>query len=151
MKNKIKENIEIKEDCWIWKGAKNPKGYGKIRDGKKIKLAHRASYEAFIGKIEDGFCICHKCDITDCVNPNHLWKGTHEDNAKDRKKKGRSSDIKGENHGGSKLKEFEILNVLKLLKDGITQRKIAEMYGVHQATIFRISKNKNWKHVIKQN
>jgi hypothetical protein len=80
-------------ECWNWKGAPNVWGYGQIRDtngryGKK-KLAHRISWIIHNGPIPTNILVLHTCDNPLCVNPNHLWLGTHKDNALDMCKKGR--------------------------------------------------------------
>lgn len=76
--------------CWIWPGYKNANGYGyTTRNGELF--AHRAIYKLFIGSIPVGLCVLHRCDIPACVNPAHLWLGTHADNNKDRALKGRST------------------------------------------------------------
>lgn len=66
---------KVREDeggCWIFEGHKNNKGYGRILDGRSQKLAHRVSYEHFIGPIGPGLHIDHLCFVTACVNPDHL-------------------------------------------------------------------------------
>lgn len=76
------------DDCWLWTGAKTDKGYGRFwKDGKRL-AAHRVSYEIASGPIEEGLLICHRCDNVLCVRPDHLLKGTHQDNFDNMVKKG---------------------------------------------------------------
>jgi len=58
--------------CWIWFGAADKKGYGRININGKTKLAHRVSFELFNKKIPDGMVIDHLCRVPACINPNHL-------------------------------------------------------------------------------
>lgn len=82
-KAKYREN---KSGCWIWTAKRDPDGYGQMRVGKKIKRAHRISYELASGKAipigEDGkvMDIDHLCHIRSCVNPDHLEAVTHKIN-----------------------------------------------------------------------
>ena len=76
------EKVEKTEDCWLWKGAIQNKGYGQIRVGKKIKYAHRISYELIKESIPEGMTIDHLCFVTNCVNPLHLEVVTMSENIK---------------------------------------------------------------------
>lgn len=82
--------------CWLWMGVIHASGYGHY-NGKK---AHRLSWELHNGSIPDGMCICHKCDVPSCVNPNHLFLGTQGDNVRDAWTKGRHFQVR--NHYESK-------------------------------------------------
>ena len=74
--------------CWLWNGFKLG-GYGAIRINNKTLLAHRYSWMLINGDIQDGMVICHKCDVKECVNPEHLFIGTQRDNIMDAIIKGR--------------------------------------------------------------
>lgn len=79
--------VKKTDTCWIWTGS--AQRYGRFRLSGKLYLAHRISYELFIKRPPDELCVLHKCDVTKCVNPEHLFLGTQKDNALDREAKGR--------------------------------------------------------------
>lgn len=77
---------EPNSGCWLWEGRCVGSGYGSIAEGGtfgRSLLAHRVSYELYIGPIPDGMCILHKCDTKLCVNPDHLRIGSSSDNMQD--------------------------------------------------------------------
>lgn len=93
-KNKVQfEDLYTPEPtsgCWLWTGDTLHNGYGRYGDiGKRTMRAHRYSYEKFVGPIPKGMFVCHSCDVPACVNPDHLWIGTAEQNMKDMINKGR--------------------------------------------------------------
>lgn len=89
---------ENENGCWIWRGDKTYRGYGRMSVNNKSRLVHRLAYEAWNGKILDGMVIRHTCDTPLCINPQHLLQGTHKDNMKDKYDRGRANMPKGKDH-----------------------------------------------------
>ena len=77
--------------CWIWMAACYRSGYGEISFMGRARPAHRVSWIIHNGPIPDGLCVCHRCDVRQCVNPAHLFLGTKQDNTLDMHAKGRDS------------------------------------------------------------
>jgi len=78
------------DDCWLWTGAKCF-GYGTFQLDGKAQRAHRVIWLWTKGQIPERLLVCHKCDVRNCVNPEHLFLGTYLDNNRDRKEKGRGA------------------------------------------------------------
>lgn len=151
-KNKIKERVLSRvnktKNCWLWMGCVNNFGYGLLRFEKKCYRVHRLSYLIYKGEIPQGMLVCHTCDNPPCVNPEHLFLGTHKDNARDRSFKGRNNFPLGERHGLSKLTKEKILEIRKLYGHGdINQKELAKMFSVDQTNISYIVNRKTWKHI----
>lgn len=83
-------------ECWNWTAYKDKLGYGFMEVSGKKQASYRIAYMIAYGEIQNGLCVCHKCDNPSCCNPKHLFAGTQLDNIKDRNTKGRTS--KGEKH-----------------------------------------------------
>jgi len=74
------------DDCWLWTASVGTDGYGRISvggRGGKLMSAHRIAYELEHGRVPKGKWVLHKCDNKLCVNPKHLYSGTHTDNMND--------------------------------------------------------------------
>lgn len=144
------------EGCWDWSGCCPNPGYPQFRSNMKIWRAHRASWTIHFGEIPEKKLVCHHCDNRKCSNPEHLFLGDDADNMRDMIKKGRSPTVgnKGNYNTCLKFSESQVFEIKKLLelskgkskseimKLGLSQKKIAEKFGVNQATISKINTNK---------
>lgn len=141
-------------DCHYWIGALGRKhGYGCFfirekgnRDNRKQYKAHRLMYEFYKGPIGDKH-VLHKCDNPRCVNPDHLFLGTHQDNMQDKVAKGRA--VCGSKHPDAKLTPKQVLEIRQLYMEGDhTTRSLGTKYGVNSRHIHNIITGKKWKIVI---
>ena len=134
--------------CWDWDGAHFSSGYPGFWLDNTQKRAHRVMWTFVNGDIPNGICVLHKCDNRGCVNPSHLFLGTHSDNMKDMvsKKRKRGGPRRGEKHHGAKLTNAQVLEIRSRLKRsewGIIS-SLAKEFDVAHTTISKIKRNKTW-------
>lgn len=134
-------------ECWEWARYKDKRGYGTFRCGKKKIYAPRFSWTLYVGEIPDGLFVCHKCDNPGCVNPAHLFLGTHLDNMQDCANKGRRPKQDGEKNNAAKLMEVQVKAIREMRRDGVWEYVIAKEFGVTQSTVSMIVNNKTWRMV----
>lgn len=77
------------DTCWLWEGSRTSNGYGQFRFLDCNWQAHRVAWTLLVGPIPEGMELCHTCDVRACVNPAHIFVGTHQDNMDDMGRKGR--------------------------------------------------------------
>ena len=135
---------EPNSGCHLWCAAGTNDGYGRIVRNGKLELSHRVAYELYTGKIPDGMCVLHRCDVRSCCNPDHLFLGTHQDNMNDMITKGRKAILVGEDTARAKITETMVRDIRKRL---LKQIDYADRYGIHQTTISRIQLRISWKHI----
>jgi HNH endonuclease len=149
LRERFMENAspEPMSGCWLWVGAAFNTGYGQLRVGAKTISAHRLAWELFRGLIPDGLSVLHRCDVPACVNPDHLFIGTHNDNNQDRHMKGR--DARGGTHWCSKFTEDQVrqIRAQATSDERRSYPAIAKLFGVTRATIRRIVVRETWKHI----
>lgn len=146
---RFEASVEKSDGCWLWLGAPQSQGYGEMLINGRHYLAHRLSYELFKGPIPEGLEVCHECDNPPCVNPDHLFLGTHRDNMRDMAQKGRAAIAgpAGERHGMSKLTVSDVREIRQRAAIGHSYRQLAEAFGVDSTNISLIVRRKAWKAV----
>lgn len=147
----------VSGECWLWTGTeRGQNGYGGIKHEGKQWMAHRFSWVMHNGPIPDETLVCHTCDTPKCVNPKHLFLGSHQDNMDDRGAKGRSCsglEMSGAIKKGWSEKGYENVRHKRLTEDqarailasDLKNSKLAEIYGVTRQNIYLIKTRKNWK------
>ena len=151
-----KENIEKRllskservGECLLWTGRKIWSGYGTIGIRSHSTAVHRVAYKMWNGDIPKGMYVLHKCDIRHCIEPSHLYLGTHHDNMKDMVERDRQYHPLGELHKMSKFKDENILEIRALYASGkYSQADLSRKYEVCGPCIHNIVKRKSWKHL----
>ena len=138
--------VKKTDTCWLWNGYKSKGGYGRIKNNRRFHFAHRVSWEFVNGKIPNGLLVLHKCDVRNCVNPDHLFLGTHADNNHDMYAKGRGRGARsGEAHHNAKLNEKQIAEIRSLRSNGLTLKEIADVYGINFRHVSRIVNFQRWR------
>ena len=142
MEERFWSKVNKTEDCWNFSSIPSHQ-YGELakdRLGHRV-LAHRYSWQIHFGDIPDNMLVCHRCDNTRCVNPEHLYLGTYLDNNKDRAVKNRSNPLKGDKNPCTKIKDDDIISIRdKYSSKLFTQQQLADIYNVSQGQISRIIK-----------
>lgn len=140
------EKVEKTATCWLWQSALLWNGYGQIDvDGQTVR-AHRIAWELTHGPISAGMQVLHSCDTRSCVNPDHLFLGTTQDNTADKVSKQRQS--RGTGHGRAVFNEAQVLDIRSKSAVGThTYKQLAAEYDCTESAISHIVKRRTWKHI----
>ena len=150
-----------RDACWIWPRKKDGQGRGRVWVDGKLKIAHRAVWEYLRGPIPAGKLLCHHCDNPSCVNPGHLYVGTHADNMRDMRERkrsfgarnpekcrevGRQSGLKNVWARGARNPKAKLTlgQVDAIKSDTRPTRFLVSDYGVARTTIQRIRQGTLW-------
>lgn len=130
--------------CWEYDGEIVHNGYGRISTGSRNVRIHRLSYAFFRGLIPDDLLVCHRCDVRNCWNPEHLFLGSAHDNVHDMISKGRS----GKGYGAAKLTEIEVAQLRAAARAGeLCVREYARSRRLKPGTVREAVKGITWRHV----
>lgn len=140
--------------CWLWGGSYSKKsGYGYFTNGRSDRgVAHRFAWRLYNNEDPGELLVCHECDNTACVNPRHLFLGTHGDNLADASRKGRlkhkpgrpNNLPTGERHHSARLTEGD---VREIRQSEMPLKPLSQKYGVSLVMISKIKRSKAWKEV----
>jgi predicted XRE-type DNA-binding protein len=130
--------------CWEWQASVFQKnGYGQFRWNYKQWRAHRVAWTLVFGEIPSDLCVLHRCDNPRCVRPDHLFLGTHKDNAEDRERKGRGCK---ERRFNAKVTPETVREIRRAWEDGqLFQWELAALHGLTQSEISHIVNNLVWR------
>ena len=134
------------DGCWLWTGPKRK--YEGIERGCIVLGSHtpkarrfiapRVAYLLWVGPIPEGKNICHKCDRTLCIRPEHLFPGTQKQNMEDAAAKGRIKN--GWKHGAHrKITDAQIAEIRQRRLAGESGIKIAKEFGLCHTQVYRIA------------
>lgn len=145
-----KVDREHASGCWPWMGGIDAYGYGRIYWQRRSQPAHRVSWQILRGPVPDGLEVCHDCpggDNPACVNPAHLWLGTHAENMADMRAKGRWFRARGEANGAAKLSEQSVREILADLAAGRRACDVARARAMPATLVYELASGRTWRHV----
>ncbi len=138
----------VPSGCWIFAGATN-RGYGQLTIAGETHKAHRLAWEiANNQNVPAGLFVCHRCDVRSCVNPAHLFVGTHDDNMTDMIAKGRDyrgEPARGSNHARAIIDESIAIEIYYAIG---RVSHIAERFRVARAVVRGIKRRDQWAHIM---
>lgn len=129
-------DYEPNTGCWLWNSTLRKDGYGQVTIKRKTYSTHRLSYSIFKGD-PDGMFVCHYCDQPSCVNPDHLFLGTHQENMDDMVSKKR----------GSTRKKLTVEQVIFVKSSTLKHSELAKILNVTAPNILAIRKGISWKNI----
>lgn len=152
--------------CWEWSRGRLKSGYGAAYVDGRQQVAHRVAYELVRGQIPKGMYVCHRCDNPPCINPDHLWLGSHKENMHDAIKKGRASKppvhkggdhwrLKfphmvehGEDNPNAIMTDESVIGLRRDYVAGVPLDVLFSKYDVTRNTIHEYTSGRRWKHLL---
>lgn len=144
------EKVDRSGECWLWTASRDEWGYGRLKT-EFGHHAHRIAYALTNGPIPTGLIVMHHCDTPACVRPDHLFLGTHADNAHDRDRKGRAAKppkAPGTLCHFSRLTDAEVIEIRRRYAAGARQVDLAAAFGVSDGAIYAVVHERSWRHLL---
>jgi len=135
---------EPNSGCQLWLGHVNVWGYGAMRHAGKMRRVHRLAWIVANGEIPEGMHVCHRCDVPTCINPHHLWLGTHDENMADKAVKGRAYIMLGIQQPLAKLTDER---VREIRNSTLSLRHFAQKFGVTYTAVRHARIGHTWRHL----
>lgn len=153
-KERLLSKISVNHEtgCWIWTASKVGGGYGCFHYNRKNIPAHRAAYNILVGVVPVELEVCHKCDVRLCVNPEHLFLGTHRENMQDCIRKGRANyrcTPRGFDHVRPmrKLTDAQVLEIASLRGSRMSNQETIARFGITSNNCRSIWRGESWGHI----
>lgn len=142
--------VDRTDGCWSWNGMRSASGgYGVmyVHAPKRVR-AHRVSFALHFGRVPAGRLVLHRCDNPSCVNPDHLFLGSHEDNMADMAAKGRArtADRAGARNPRAKLTAADVAIARALFSARLaTAASLAERFGISLRQVRAVLRGDSWR------
>jgi HNH endonuclease len=135
--------------CIEWTRARTAGGYGRFYLKGLQAYSHRIAWIVKHGRIPAGMCVCHKCDNPPCLNPDHLFLGTHKDNIRDASRKGLlpGNRTMGSAKPQAKLNEHSVALIRELRLRGASVAGLSTQFNISKSQMRRVVNGYSWKHV----
>ena len=145
MLTKIWDRTQKTETCWLWKGPVDKNGYGLFRVAGKTARVARLVYKRVNNvSLRESECVLHRCDNPGCINPAHLFVGTHAQNMADMAQKGRANRPIGALNGRARLTPEQSVEIRARSRAGESQFELASAYSVSRGAIYHVLAGRTW-------
>ena len=133
-------------DCWVYP-SNTRYAQVRIKGTRKSIGVHRLAWICNFGDIPKGHCVCHECDNPHCINPEHLWLGTNQENTADKVAKDRQARGAKVSWAYSNLTAVDVQEIRELHEAGIPRKIIMRLYPVKKSNYYNIVNKVYWQHV----